>query len=148
MMDSIIDNLYVNKELLSALLEPVCTKYKLTMTELKVLLFLANNKQYNTATEIVEGLKIAKSHISSSVRDLTERGYLQGGYEGNNHRTIRLQLCEQSHEIIREGRRVQKDFLSIVTNGFDENEIKTFKSFVSRMTENANGYLHGQMNGK
>lgn len=143
-MDGIIKNLYVNGELLSALFEPVCSKYKLTMTELKVLLFLAKNKQYDTATEIVEGLKITKSHVSSSVRDLTERGYLQGGYEGNNHRTIHLRLCDASDEIIQEGSRVQEDFLSIVTDGFSDEEISLFRNFVSRINQNANEYLHGQ----
>ena len=38
-MDGIINNLYVNRELYSALFGPICAKYNLTMTEMLVLLF-------------------------------------------------------------------------------------------------------------
>lgn len=75
-MDSIFENLYVNRELQSSLFASVCSKYQLTRTELLVLLFLGKNAR-NTATDIVENLKIAKSHVSASVHDLEERGFVR-----------------------------------------------------------------------
>ena len=69
-MEGIIENLYVNKELYSSLLLPVCNKYKLTMAEMLVLLFLSKNAGSDTASDIVNKLKITKSHVSASVRDL------------------------------------------------------------------------------
>lgn len=144
-MEGIIDNLYVNKELYSSLFIPVCAKYKMTMTEMLVLLFLSKNAKYDTASDIVNKLKITKSHVSASVRDLEERGYLQGNYEGRNHRTIHLQLCDNASEVIREGRRVQEEFISVITRGFTEEEIKIFTSYIRRMNENANIYLNKQL---
>lgn len=144
-MEGIIDNLYVNKELYSALFIPVCAKYKMTMTEMLVLLFLSKNAKYDTASDIVNKLKITKSHVSASVRDLEERGYLQGNYEGRNHRTIHLQLCDNASEVIREGKRVQEEFISVLTRGFTEEDIKVFTSYIRRINENANIYLNQQL---
>lgn len=147
-MEGIIDSLYVNKELYSALFEPVCVKNKITMTEMLVLLFLSKNEKNDTASDIVSKLKITKSHVSASVRDLEERGFLQGSYGGHDHRTIHLQLCDRASEIIREGKCVQEKFLSVITSGFTEEEIKTFSGYIKRVNENANNYLSQKINSK
>ena len=110
-----------------------------------VLLFLSQNGKQDTASDIVRKLKITKSHVSASVRDLEERGYLQGTYAGRDHRTIHLQLCGNAAEIIREGERVQKEFLSIVSQDFTEDEKKAFAGFIRRMNDNANQYLQKQL---
>lgn len=147
-MDDIIDNLYVNRELYAALFNPICSKYNLTMTEMLVLLFLATNTCYNTASDIVEKLKITKSHVSASVRDLSERGYLHGNYEGDNRRTIHLHLCDKSSEIIKEGKRVQEEFLTVISRGFTEEEKKKFRDYIKRINDNANEYLKERFNSK
>lgn len=140
-MDGYIENLYVNRELYSVLFEPVCSKYKLTLTEMLILIFLSKNTEYDTASDIVEQLKITKSHVSASVRDLSERGYLEGGYEGHNHRTIHLRLCDRSMSVIREGEHVQDKFLTVVSQGFTEEEKIRLKNYIQRMNHNANQYL-------
>jgi MarR family transcriptional regulator for hemolysin len=140
-MEGIIDSLYVNRELHSELFIPICTKYKMTKTELLVLLFLSENSEYDTASHIVKELKIAKSHVSASVRDLEERGYLQGSYEGDNHRTIHLRLCSNAAEIISAASKAMDEYLSIIWRGFTEEEVKTLEKYIRRINDNANDYL-------
>lgn len=140
-MESIFENLYVNRDLQASLFSSVCSKYNLTRTELLVLLFLGKNT-HNTATDIVNKLKIAKSHVSASVRDLEERGYVTSNYEGNNHRTVHLQLCDNTMDIIEAGEDVQNEFISIICKGFSPEERRMLKDFVQRMTANANEYLN------
>lgn len=142
-MDSIFENLYVNRELQSLLLASICSKYRLTRSELLVLLFLGENVQ-DTAADIVENLKIAKSQVSASVRDLEERGFIRSNYEGNNHRSIHLRLCENAAEIVRAGECVQKEFLSIICRDFSTEERRALKDYIARMTNNANEYLKEQ----
>ena len=144
-MDGIINNIYVNRELYSALFEPICAKYNLTMTEILVLLFLAKNTGFDTARDIVNNLKIAKSHVSVSLRDLEERGYVEGCYKGENHRTIHLKLCNNSMKIIEDGENVQKEFIDVLLNGFSVDEKSSFKSYIKRINDNANSYLHEQL---
>ena len=139
-METIFENLYVNRELQATLFAAICSKYKLTRTELLILLFLRKNTR-NTATDIVEKLKITKSHVSASVRDLEERGYITSNYEGNNHRSIQLQLCSSASDIIKAGDNVQNEFISIICQGFSPEERLRLKDYVQRMTKNANDYL-------
>ena len=145
-MDRIINNLYVNRELYSVLFGPICAKHNITMTEMLVMMFLSKNTDYDTASDIVENLKIAKSHVSISLRDLEERGYVQGCYKNKNHRTIHLKLCENAFNIIDDGKNIQKQFIDVLLKGFSADEKLTFASYIDRINENANGYLHKKIN--
>ena len=98
-MDHIFENMYANRELHSVLFE----KYDLTLSEMLVLLFLDKNRNSDTATDMVDKLKLAKSHVSASVRDLEARGYIKGNYGEKDRRTIHLRLCDKSVEVIRSG---------------------------------------------
>lgn len=140
-MNTVLEYLYAGQELYSALLGPIRSQYKLTSTEMLVLLFLANNREYDTARDIVETLKLAKSHVSVSVRALEERGYIQGRYEGSNRRTIHLRLCAPSAEIIADAQKVQARFLAILEQGFSEEERACFKQYLQKVTGNINAYL-------
>ena len=139
-MENIFENLYVHWDLHTALLSSVCSKYHLTRTELLVLLFLKKHTS-NTATDIVNQLKITKSHVSSSVRDLEERGFVKSTFEGQNHRTIHLQLCDNASEIVKAVEGVQRKFISILCKSFTGEEKRALKRYVQRMTTNANEYL-------
>ncbi len=143
-MENIFESLYVIRDLQAELFSSVCSKYNLTRTELLVLLFLGKNTQNNTATDIVNKLKIAKSHISASVRDLEERGYVKSSFEGNNHRTIHLQLCDNTAEIIRAGEGIQNEFISVICKGYSPEERRTLEDFVQRMTANVNEYMNNK----
>ena len=141
-MDRIIESLYINRELYTAIFMPVCSKYRLTMAEMLVLLFLSKHGNTGTASDIVDKLKITKSHVSVSVHDLEERGYIQGSHEGCNRRTIRLRLCGSAEEVVREGKQAQERFLSVLTRGFSEQELSAFVDCIRRINENADEYLH------
>lgn len=140
-MNVVLENLYVSRELFSSLFSPVCSKYRLTPAELLVLLFLANNAEYDTARDIVDKLKITKSHVSVSVRDLEKRGYLTGGYKGRNRRTVHLRLCSAAEEVVADARNVQHRFQAIFDGGFSEQERSQFQRYLQRATDNVNAYL-------
>ena len=147
-MNAVLENLYVSRDLFSSLFGQVCTKYSLTPAEVLVLLFLANNREYDTAKDIVDKLRIAKSHVSVSVKNLEERGYLEGRYQENNRRTIHLRLCELSGDAVAEARRVQERFLAVLGQGFSEEELAVFTNYLRRMNGNMNAYLKNNASGK
>lgn len=147
-LDVLIDGLYVNRELFSALFYPLCAKYGLTMTEMVILLYLDKHGPGGTAADIVGRLRIAKSHISASVRDLTQRGYLRGSHAGNDRRAIRLRLCGEAGQVAREGRRVQEEFLRVLLDGLNGAEREALRSYMKRINRNAAAYLRGRDNAK
>ena len=59
-MDGIIENLYVSRELYSVLFGPICSKYKLTMTQMLVLLFLCTIILMRLQIQIIEYIQTWK----------------------------------------------------------------------------------------
>lgn len=140
-MDKLFKSLYVNRELHAILFEPVCKKFGLTLTEIHVLLFLAEHDTNNTAKDIVGDLKITKSYVSGAVHTLEERGYIEGCHEGHDRRSVHLHLCEAADEIIKESKKIQSQFLEVLVRGFSGDELAFFKRSVDRMIENTEYYL-------
>ena len=65
------------EKLYSALFSPLLERCGLTQLEADILMFLANNPEYDTARDIVEKRRLAKSHVSVGVDALAERGLLE-----------------------------------------------------------------------
>ena len=55
----------------------VCEKYNLRQMEYDILMFLYNNPEYNTAADIVRIRKSTKSHVSTSLKVLEDRGLIE-----------------------------------------------------------------------
>ena len=140
-MNTALENMYAGRELQSVLFYSVCAKYGLTLAELLVLLYLAGNKSAGTATDIVDKLKLTKSHVSMSVRALKKRGYLKGTYEKGDRRTIRLSLCEAAALPVAEAKDAESRFIAIMENGFSEKDREVFQDYLSRATYNMNAFL-------
>ena len=51
-----------------------CDKYNLKKMEYDILMFLYHNPEYNTAADIVRIRKSTKSHVSTALKVLEERG--------------------------------------------------------------------------
>ena len=140
-MDDVFEMLYAGRELHSSLFYPVCLKYRLTLAELLVLLFLADHRQYDTGGGGGGRLKLAKSHLSVSVRDLEERGYLRGGYQGHDHRTIHLRLCAAADGVVADAREARRQFRSVLEQGFTQEELEALRGYLRRAADNVSAYL-------
>ena len=117
-------------------LEPVCRQWKVTGNELMVLLFLANNPDYDRAADLVERRGMTKSHVSLSVGTLEHRGLLRRRREASDRRQLHLQLTEAGWEIARCGQEVQKQFFSAAFQGITRQELEDWYGILQRMWEN------------
>ena len=127
------------EELYENMVSPVCEKYELTYMEFTVLMFLTNNPQYDTATQIVKYRHLAKSHVSISIRSLQERGLILGEHKGGNHRTIHLSVADKARDIIAAGRVAQGKFCEIVFAGFSKEEAAKEDAVLKNKIEDAAG---------
>ncbi len=123
-------------ELYDLMMKPIADQYGLTAMELSILLFLANDPECDTATDIVEIRHLAKSYVSTSIRSLEEQVYLKKEHRNGDHRTTRLVLLPPAQEVINAGRQAQTDFMSILTGNFSEDEICELETFLNRMNDN------------
>ena len=124
------------KKLYDRFLEPVCLRHDMTRMELDVLLFLANNPGFDTATDIIEQKHFTKSHVSSSVKQLEARGYLQGEFYPGNHKTIHMKILPEAKESVCDGQNAQKNFCSCVFQGISQEESFLMERIYGKINEN------------
>ena len=99
-------------------------KYGLSYMEFVVLLFIANNSEYKKASDIVEILGIAKSHVSETLNTLEEKGLIERKRDTQDKRSSILEVRERAKDIIEEGRRAQKEYHDLVFGSLSDDELK------------------------
>ena len=114
---------------------PVRDKFGLTFMEFIVIMFLANNREYKKASDIVEVLGIAKSHVSMTILSLEERGLLERTMDPCDKRSSILEL-KNTEAIVEEGRKAQNKFMEILLDGLDEKELMDTKKSFEKIEEN------------
>lgn len=119
----------------------ICEKYQLTQMEYDILIFLHNNPQHNTAAEIVKIRKSTKSHVSSSLKNLENRGLVERSQSVDNKKHIEIVLLEKAVPIIEDGITVQKEFAKTLLQGLTEEEKRICIEVFNKVCENADEYL-------
>lgn len=88
---------------------PLSRRYGLSMREINVLLFLANNSGFDTARDVTEYRGISKSQVSQAVDFLSELGYLSRTADTEDRRVIHLSITETGAPIAKEAQQIQTD---------------------------------------
>ena len=98
----------------------VCDRYGLTQMEYDILMFLYNNPQQNTAAEIVKVRKSTKSHVSTSLKKLENKGLIKRKQSKDNKKHIEIVLLDDAALIVDAGLNAQKQFAKNVLSGLTE----------------------------
>lgn len=123
--------------LYEAYTKPVREQYRLTQMEYDILMFLHNNPEYDTAAEIIRVRQLTKSHVSTSVKKLIEKGYLLAHHAEHNNKTIHLQITPLASQIVADGEMAQKEFGAQLFRGFSEEEIQMVQGLFERVYDNS-----------
>ena len=115
----------------------VLSRWQLTGMELDVLLFLGNNPDCDTASDMVQLRQLTKSHVSKAVEQLTELGLVLQQRDEMNRRRIHLHLAEAAQPILREGRAAQKRFVEVLTRGLSDEDKAAATRILTVMLKNA-----------
>ncbi len=136
MIIDFLDTIASLKKLYAVSLEPICKQYSLTRMELDILLFLANNPQYDSAKDIIERRRLAKSHVSTSINSLIKKNYLESKYLPDNKKTVHLKLLNSTNEVIEAGQLVQKNFFETILKDLSKNEKQIIIDVFSKILKN------------
>ena len=98
----------------------VMMRYHLSAAEVDILLFLANNSQFDLATDIVRVRKMQKSHVSLAVNGLSEKGYLRKEGDTADRKKVHLKLEPAAAECVCYGQKCQKEFGESLFCGISE----------------------------
>lgn len=111
----------------------VMHRYDLTAMEVDVLLFLANNPEFNTSADFSRLRKIAKSHVSLAVNTLYEKGYVDKIADKKNKKKIHLVPTKSAKTIIDFGRAEQAKFTDVVDRNISEEERSFLRDIMNKM---------------
>ena len=72
--------------------------------------FLHNNPKRNTAADIVKIRKSTKSHVSTSLKALENKGLIERIQSTQNKKHIEIVILNKAESIIQDGMKAQKEF--------------------------------------
>lgn len=116
-------------------LNQLLKKYRLTKIEVEILLFLDQNEEYDTATDIVEQKGFSKSYVSKGIDSLITKGFLIGTPDEDDRRTIHLTIGKDAAFVIKEARQLHKDLLEVLFDGITTEE-REFLEGISKKIKN------------
>ena len=115
---------------------PLLEESGLTMREMHVLLFLANNPGYDTARDVTEYRGLAKSQVSQAVELLAARGLLRRIPDGGDRRMVRLAITGRGMPLVREAQAVQSACGRRLLAGLSPEEETQFRRLLDTVLEN------------
>ncbi len=132
-----LGKMYTMDQYLRECVAPVCKEYHLTGTEMTVLLFLYNNPEQNTATDIIKYSRMAKANISKAVEHLMRRDLLVRSRNAQDRRVVHLCLTDTALCMMPDLLGAAEQYLRGVFAGFTPEEMHAFSEFNNRMAANA-----------
>lgn len=123
------------------LCKPVCHEMKLSQTAFDILMFLSNNPQYDSASDVVKVRKLKANLVSVNINKLVEDGYLIREDFKNDRRKTRLKVTAKADSIVERGRKLQKKFGETLFANIDEQEKEVFFKVLKQMNSNLDSLL-------
>ena len=128
----------------SATCKTLCRELKLPQTAFDILMFLANNPDYKTASDIVEVRKIKANLVSVNVEKLVRDGYLERKAVEGDRRKVELICTKKAEPVIENRKKLQQDFVEQILSGVDEEKRKKMAEILNQMEKNLDEMLKGE----
>ncbi len=118
------------------LCKPLCRELNIPQTAFDILMFLANNPEYQTARDIVEIRRIKANLVSINVEKLVKEGYLRRELLQGDRRKIRLVCTERATPIVEQGRALQAAFSELLLRGIPKEQRESFSRTLETIAAN------------
>ena len=123
-------------EAYSSWCKPLCKEIQMPQTAFDILMFLANNPDYNTARDIVEIRRLKANLVSMNVEKLVQEGFLERIPDAKDRRKNVLICTEAAQSVIEKGRQLQIDFFESLFNGINEESLRQFCGVIEKLRAN------------
>lgn len=115
---------------------PLLKRSGLSMREVRVLLFLANNPDYDTARDITVLRGISKSQVSQAVELLAAEGLLARTPDPADRRVVHLAITETGRPLARECQAMQERCVARLLTGLAPEEVQTLERLLETVLDN------------
>lgn len=131
-----LEDIQVLKKAMDNLFYKVSKRTDLAVNEIRLLLFLHQNKELDIASEIVENPMISKSHVSYTVEKLKNKGYIIKVQDEKDKKKFHLKLTEKADNILKIIKSEQNKLNDISFKDITENEKKQFIQTFNKILNN------------
>lgn len=115
---------------------PVCRDTALPPMAVDILMFIANNPENSTASDICQFRGLKSGIVSVHVDRLVNEGLLVRQSVPGDRRKTRLVCTDAAGAIIERGRDIQKRFAQKLVAGLSEEDIAVFRACLAAMGDN------------
>lgn len=123
--------------LYSAAFAPITQTSPLTMRELHILLFLANNPQFDSAKDIVQYRGLLKSQVSQGVEVLCQQGILRRLPDSADRRCVHLVITDLGQPIATQAQQLQSQWWSALNAELTPQEQVQTQHLIQKWLETA-----------
>lgn len=116
-------------------------EFGLTQNEADVLLFLTNNKGFNTAMDIVRYRCSSKALVSRSIDSLTARGFLTTRTDPDDRRFTRLYVTPEAQEAVAVLTQAQHEYFQMLSEEITAQEQETLTAVLQKFSAKIDQYL-------
>ena len=128
-------------------LKKIGAEFCLSLLEVKVISFLHNHPEQNTAGDIAEYRMLSKGNVSRAVESLIRRGWMERTPDTVDRRRVYLRLLPASKPITDTIDREWKIFYQSLFRNFSEEEIGQYDRFKEKLMQNARAILQDEERG-
>ena len=115
---------------------PLLERTGLTMREVHVLLFLANNPDYDTARDVTLYRGMSKSQVSQAVDLLCAQGLLQRTPDGADRRMVHLSITPAGRPLARECQVLQERCGARLLDGLAPEQVRQLRELLETVLNN------------
>ena len=119
------------------MVRPLFKQMGVTYTAFVILMYLSNNPDKQTASDICRVKGIKPNLISFSVEKLVQEGFLRREPMPRDRRSVRLVCTDRALPFIEKGREISRKFLYDLTEGLSGEDVAQFIKYSDKMRENA-----------
>lgn len=130
----------------AGLCEPICRRYGINQTCFDVLMFCANNPEYNTARDICAVRGIKSGIASVAVETLIGAGLMGRQNDAADRRIHRLVPTPCAKPLIDEGRAMQASFAGVLRRGISDEELLVLDSIHRKLERNISDFESNETN--
>ena len=115
---------------------PLLERTGLTMREIHVLLFLANNPDYDTARDVTLYRGMSKSQVSQAVELLCAEGLLQRTPDEADRRMVHLAITQAGQPLARECQELQERCGTRLLDGLSPEQVRQLRELLETVLNN------------
>lgn len=124
------------KKVYGRLLSDVCGEYGISRIEIDILLFLSNNPEYDTASDIVTLRALPKSNVSAAIEALIQKNMLVKTVDARDRRILHLGIEEPALPVIAKAREKQAQLRELICRGVTREERMLLDTVFTKMYDN------------